>query len=141
MNDIPIHDYITIWWIDLFPHDDTGDNSDLLLLCSSLHICVFDWCNEDFSFWPTDITILPAEEKFLEEVVKEGFKQFTQTGLFPHYMTSRMRKKDRSAPCPYDSVHQLALLYTYQCSSMCEHISSENSRIYIIVSKIESSSE
>ena len=59
---------------------------------------------------PTDTRLSLAEEKWLEdEFVKKGFKRFTQMGLAPHYMASRMKKKDESAPCPYDSVIPLAL--------------------------------
>ena len=110
MNDILIYDYIKTRWIDLYPQDDTGDASDLQLLCSSLHIFMIDWCDEEFNFWPTDISLSPAEEKWLkEEFVKKGFKQFTQTVLVPYPMASRMRQKDKSASCLYDSVHPLAL--------------------------------
>ena len=55
MYDIPIHDYIKARWIDLYPHDDTGDDSDLHLLCSSHHICKIDWCDEEYNFWPTEV--------------------------------------------------------------------------------------
>ena len=40
-------------------------------------------------------------------------------------MASRMRKKERSGPCPNDRVHPLALLYASGCSNLCEHIHSE----------------
>ena len=63
-------------------------------------------------------------------------------------MASRMRRKDRSVPSHYDSVLPLALPYTNQCSNKHEHIYSESgfkrhvdSRIFIIESRIESSSE
>ena len=110
---------------------------------------MIDWCNEEYNFWLTDISLSPAEEKWLEEeVLKKGFKRFTQTGLVSYYMASGMRKKDRSGPCPYDRVHPLALLHAYQCSNQCEHIYSKsglgkhvNRRIYIIESRIESSSK
>ena len=79
------------------------DDSDLQLLCFSCHICIFDWCDDEYNYWPTDINLLLAEEKWLkEEVVKNGFKRFTQSGLVPYYMASRMRKEERSGPCPYD---------------------------------------
>ena len=48
MNDIPIHDYIKTRWIDIYPQDDTRDDSDLQLLCSSLLIFLIDWCDEEF---------------------------------------------------------------------------------------------
>ena len=84
MNAIPIHDYIKTRWIALYPQDDIGDYSDLQLLNSSLHICMIDWHDEKFNFWPTDISFSPAEEKWLKDkVVKKGFKTFTQTGLVP----------------------------------------------------------
>ena len=149
MNDIPIHYYKKTRGVDLCPQDDTGDDSDLHLLCSSLHICMIDWCDEKFNFWPTNISLSPAEQKLLEdEVVKRGFKRFTQMGLVPYYMALRMRKKYRSAPCPYDSVHSLALPYAYQWTNQCEHMYSESGlgkhvdrMIYIIDSRIEPPSE
>ena len=96
MNDIPIHDYIKTRWIDIYPQDDTGDDSDLQLLCSSHHIYMIDWCDVEYKFWPTDISLSPAEEKWLEEeVVKKGFKRFTQTGLDPYYMALPIRKKKK----------------------------------------------
>ena len=110
---------------------------------------MIDWCDKEYNFWQTDISLSPAEENWLEEdAAKKGFKRFAQTGLVQHYMASRMRKKDRSGPYPYDRVHPLALLHAYQCSNQCEHIYSKsglgkhvNRRIYIIESRIESSSE
>ena len=55
---------------------------------------MIDWCDEEYNFWPTDINLSSAEEKWLEEeVVKKGFKRFTQTGLVPYYMALRIRKK------------------------------------------------
>ena len=95
--------------------------SDLQLLCSSLHICTIDWCDEKFNFWPTDISLSPAKENWLEdEIAKKGFKITTEISLAPYYMDSRMRKKDRSALCPYDSVHQLSLPYAYQWTNQWE---------------------
>ena len=77
-NEIVVHDKIKKNWIDLYPQDDTGDDSDLQLLCSSLHICMIDWCDEEFNFWPTNISLSPAEEKWLEdEFVKWSFESFT----------------------------------------------------------------
>ena len=71
-----------------------------------------DWCDEEFNFWKTDISLSPGEEKWLEkQVVKKDFKRFTQTSLAPYYMASRMKKKYKIAPCPYDSVYPLALPY------------------------------
>ena len=76
--------------------------------------------------------------------MKKDFKRFIQTGLILYYMASRMRKKDISGTCPYDSFHPLALLYAYQCSNQCEHIYSESGlekhvdkMIYVIESRIE----
>ena len=63
MKDILFHDYIETRWIDLYPQDDTGFDSDLQLLCSCLYICMIDWCDEEYNFWQTDINISPAEEK------------------------------------------------------------------------------
>ena len=110
---------------------------------------MIDWCDEKYNFWPKDINLSLAEEIWLEqEVVKEGFKRFIQTGLILYYMASKMRKKDRSGACPYDRVHSLALQYAYKCSNQCEHIYSEfglgkhvDRRICIIESRIELSSE
>ena len=77
MKDILIQDFGKTRWIDLYPQDDTEDNSDLQLLCSSHHICMIDWCDDEYNFWPTDINLSPAEEKWLEDiVVKKGFKRF-----------------------------------------------------------------
>ena len=80
--------------------------------------------------------------------MNKGFKRFTQTGLVPYYMVSRMRKTDRSGPCPYDNIYLIALLYAYQCSNQCEcmyfksglgkHV---DKKIYIIKTRIEPSNE
>ena len=76
----------------------------------------------------------------------KGLKRFTQTGLVPSYMASRMKKKDRQGLCPYESIHSLALLYAYTCSNQCEHRYSD-SWLWkhvdgnIVESRIESSSE
>ena len=88
-----------------------------------------------------------AEEKWLEEkVVKKGFKRFTQTGLVPYCMVLRIRKKKMVSVLMM--VHPLALQFAYECSNQCEDIYSEsgsskhvNKKIYIIESRIESSSE
>ena len=87
-------------------------------------------------------------QSFEDEVVKKGFKMFTQTGLVPYYMTSRIKKNDNSAPCSYESLYLLALPHAYQCSNQYEKIYSESwhvkhvdNRIYIIEPRIESSSE
>ena len=59
-------------------------------------MCMIDWHDEDYNFWPTDIYLSPAEEKWREdEVVKKGFKQFTQSGLAPYCMALRIRKKNK----------------------------------------------
>ena len=72
---------------------------------------MIDWCDEEYNFWPTDINISPAEEKWLEEeVLKKGFKRVTQTGLVPYYMALRIRK-EKSGQCPYDRVHPPALQF------------------------------
>ena len=110
-------------------------------------MCMIDWYNEDFNFWPTDSSLSLTEEKWLgDEDMKRGFKRFTQTSLVPYYMALRMKKRDRSAPCSYHCLHPLALPYAYQFSNQCKHIYSEsgfekhvNRRIYIIESRIESS--
>ena len=50
----------------------------------------------EYNFWPTDISLSPAEEKWLEdEVVKKSFKRLTHTGFIPYFMASRTRKKER----------------------------------------------
>ena len=41
-------------WIHPYPKDDTGDDSDLQLLCSSCHICMIDWCGEEYNYWQTE---------------------------------------------------------------------------------------
>ena len=56
MYKIPFHDYIKINWIDLYPQNDTGYNSDLQLLCSTCHICMIDWCDEEYDFCPQTST-------------------------------------------------------------------------------------
>ena len=87
MKDILIEHYLKTRWIDLYPQDDIGVASDLQLLCSSCHICMIERCDEECTFCPTDINLSPTEKKWLEdEVVKNGFKRFTQTGLIPYYM-------------------------------------------------------
>ena len=126
MKDIPNHDYIKARWIDLYPQNDTVNDSDLQLLCFSCCICMIDWCDEKYNFWPINIYLSPAEEKWLEEdVVKKGFKRFNQTGLVPYYMALRIQKKKKSVQCPYDRVHPLAMQFPYKCSNQCEHIYSE----------------
>ena len=81
-------------WIDLYPQNDAGDESDLQLLCSTHHICMINWYDEEYNFWPTGINLSSAEDNWLEEeVVQKGFKRFTQTCLVPYYMALRMRKK------------------------------------------------
>ena len=62
INDISDQGCIMIRWIDLYPHDSIGDNSDFQLLCSSLHICMVDWCDEEYNFWPTAISLSPGEK-------------------------------------------------------------------------------
>ena len=94
MYDIPSKDYIKARWMDLYPQDDTGDDSNLQLSCSNCHICMIDWCDKENIFWLTDINLSLAEDKWLEDkVVKKSIKRFTQTGLVPSYMASRKRKK------------------------------------------------
>ena len=108
LKDILIQDYIKTRWIDLYSQDGTGDDSELQLLCSSHHICMIDWFDEEYNFSPTEISISPAEEKRLEdEVVKKGFKRFTHISLVQYYMASRMRKKERSGLNPYERVIHL----------------------------------
>ena len=118
----------------------TLEMTQIFSFYDQVFICMIDWCHEEYNFGPTDISLSPAEEKWLEEeVVKKVFKRFSQTGLVPYYMASKLRKKERSGSCPYDSVHSLALPYAYQCLNQCEHIYSESGlgkgadrRIYII---------
>ena len=43
MKDIPIHDYTKKRCIDLYPQNNTGNDSDLQVLCSNLHTCMIDW--------------------------------------------------------------------------------------------------
>ena len=50
MKDIPINDYTKARWTDLYSQDDTEDASDLQLLCSSHHICLINWCDEEYDF-------------------------------------------------------------------------------------------
>ena len=42
MDDISIDCHIKTRWVDLYPQNDTRDDSDLQLLCFSLHICMID---------------------------------------------------------------------------------------------------
>ena len=94
IKDILIHDNIKTSWIDLCPQDETGDDSDLQLLSSSHIICMVDWCEEEYNFWPTDINLSSPKENWLEEeVVKKGLKWFTLNCLVAHNMTSRERKR------------------------------------------------
>ena len=60
MYDILIQDYIKVRWIDFYPQDDTGDDSDLQIL-SSHCIGMIDWCDEEYKFCPTDINLSPGE--------------------------------------------------------------------------------
>ena len=60
-------------------------------------------------------------------------------------MVSKMNK---SAPCPYNTVHSLAQPYAYQCSNQCEHVYSKSgdvkhvdSRIYIVEFMVDVSKE
>lgn len=69
-------------------------------------------CQEEFDFCLTDVNLSPGEEKQLkDEVVKKGFKSFTQTGLISYYMALSMKKK--CASC----------LMTTNCISSCLPIS------------------
>ena len=54
-------------WIDLYPQDNTGDDSYLQFLCSSHHICMIDCCDEEYNFWPSYINLLPADKKRPDE--------------------------------------------------------------------------
>ena len=111
-NEIAVHDHIKTRWINFYPSDSTGDDFDLHLSCSSLYICMVDWYDEEFNFWPIDTSHLQREKKRLkDEDVRKGFKRFIQTGLVPYYTASSMKKKNKSSPCSYDSVHPLALLH------------------------------
>ena len=105
-----------------------------------------DWCDE-YNFWTRDTSLLPGEEQWLEDdAVMKGFKRFLQTGFVPYCIASRMKKKDQTATCPYNSAHPLALPYSNQWSNQCENIYYEsghevNNMIYIMGSLIGSSSE
>ena len=48
--DIVVHNHIKIRWIDFYPPNDIGDDSDLQLLCSTLQICIVDWLIKSLSF-------------------------------------------------------------------------------------------
>ena len=108
---------------------------------------MIDWCDEEF-FANRHNPFTSGREMAGRVIAKKGFERFTQIGLVPYYMASRMKKKDKSDSCPYNSVPLLSLSYAYKCSNQCEHIYSESelgkhvdSRIYITESRIESSSE
>ena len=51
MNNILIQDCEKTSWIDLYLQNDTGDDSDLQILCSSTHISMIDWCEEEYNLW------------------------------------------------------------------------------------------
>ena len=69
---------------------------------------MIDWCDDKYNFWPTNITLSPGKEKWPEGKV---FRRVLDVSLKLawYYMVSRMKKKVKCAPCPYDSVHPLAL--------------------------------
>ena len=93
MKDIPIHDYMKARWIDFYHKIILG-----MTQIFSFFVPVFT--SEKLI---GDINLSLAEEKWLEEeVVKKRFKRFIHSCLVLCYMASRMRKKDRSDPCPYD---------------------------------------
>ena len=50
VNDVLIPYYIKTGWIDLYSQDETRDDSDHQLLCSSNHISMIDWCDEEYKF-------------------------------------------------------------------------------------------
>ena len=104
-----IHDDIKTRWTYLYPQYVTGDDSDLQLLCFSLHIPMIDCCVKEFNIWLADISLSLAEEMWLdEEVSKNRLNRVTQTGLVQYYMASIMKKEDRSATCSYAGVCPLA---------------------------------
>ena len=47
---VAVHDHIKTRWIDLYAQDDTRDDSDHHILCSSLCICMIDWCKKEYNF-------------------------------------------------------------------------------------------
>ena len=49
-DEIVVHDHIETKQIDLYLQDDTGDDSDLQLFCSTLHICMIDWYEKNIIF-------------------------------------------------------------------------------------------
>ena len=70
-----------------------------------------------------ETTVFPQGKIWLEnKVLKKEFKRFTQTGLIPYFMSSTNPKKDKNAPCPFDSVHLLVLIHAFHCSNQCENI-------------------
>ena len=82
---IMVHDYVKTRWIDWYQQHDTGDDSDLQLLCSSILMCMVDWCDDKYDFFPTDILSPRAEKCLGDKIVKKGFKRFTQTVSVPYY--------------------------------------------------------
>ena len=46
MDDILVQECMKTRWMDLYPQDDTGNDSDLQLLWSSLHVCMNNWCDD-----------------------------------------------------------------------------------------------
>ena len=74
MNDTAICNHIKTKSFDLYPLDDTVDDSYFQLLCPILHICMFDWCDEEFDSWQKNITLSPAEETWLEEEIVKALK-------------------------------------------------------------------
>ena len=64
IGEIPVHSCIKTKLTEL-PQEDTGDDSELQLLCFSHCICMIDWCDEEYHVWPTNIILSSAEEKWL----------------------------------------------------------------------------
>ena len=97
MNDTLICDYIKTRWIDLYQQLTQETNQIFIFYVPFVTNVWLIGEMKNKIFWPTNINLSPAEEKWLEgEVVKKGFESFTQTGLYPYYTVSRMRKNELS---------------------------------------------
>ena len=80
--EIAVHDCIKARWINFYPQDGTGDDSDFQLLYSILCICMIDRCDEQLNFVPTVVSLSPAEEKRLEGQVVKKASYDSLTDLF-----------------------------------------------------------
>ena len=106
-----------------------------------------DWCDKKIDFWPTDIN--PSYQRKRDgqkmKLQRRGSKGSLKL-VWLHIAWHQQRKKDKRTPFPYDIAHPIAFAHVYNCSNQCEHIYYEHAqhvhnRIYIIESRIESSSE